>query len=207
MGLHAEIIKSTIASISVVAITFWVFGINWAMLFKNPIQTVAWLIVGLIYYVFFEYVYHKILLHVNWRMPILKQLFLGHQKHHGSFHGNSLTSRDTKRHEGTVTSWHIFPILFWAHFFFFRKIFSPTFAFPFFLSITFCFIFFYQVAHHLAHIGDNAVDRFIIQKTIFGKLRKRQIDSHLLGHHRKHEKNLNFFPECPADRIFGTYEK
>lgn len=207
MGLRAEIIKSTIASISVFAITFWIFGINWAMFFKNPIQTVAWLIAGLIYYVFFEYGYHRVLLHVNWQIPILKQLFLGHAKHHRSFHGNDLTSRDTRRHEGTVTSWNIFPILFLASFFFFIKFFPPHFAFPFFLSITFCFTFFYQVAHHLAHIGDNAVDGFIIQKTIFGTLRKRQIDNHLVGHHRKHEKNFNFFPECIADRLFGTYEK
>ncbi|MEK7503210.1 MAG: hypothetical protein AAB556_02065 [Patescibacteria group bacterium] len=207
MRLHKEIIKSTIASISVFAITFWIFGIEWRTLIESPLKTLDLLVLGTAFYILFEYGYHRFLLHIEWRVPILNGLYEGHREHHQSFHGNNLTSRDILRHKGTVTSWNIFPILFLIIFFAFIYIFPHPWAFPFFLSITFCFNFFYQIAHHLTHIGDNAIDRFIIQKTALGPIRQRQINNHLEGHHRKRQKNLNFFPECPADIVFGTHEK
>lgn len=204
MQLHGEIFKSTLASTLVFIIAFGVFRVDWNVFFNNRFLSLAWFITGTIYYIFFEYAYHSIVLHIKWRVPILKQLFLGHLKHHYYFHGTSLTSREIYRHEGTVTKWYIFPVLFSIHFFVFISIFSYSYSFPFFLGITINFTFLYQIMHHCTHLGDNALDR-LIQKTPLWPIRVKQIEDHFV-HHQKPKKRHNFSPYCLGDRIFGTYK-
>lgn len=163
----------------------------------------AWFSLGVFYTHIFEYLYHRFALHTG--LPGLKKMREGHRRHHQTFHPLNYKTKNPADLREVTTSWYIFPVLLFIHYFIFIN-FLPfwyaSFALIFFLGILFRFLA-YDITHYFSHLDDNFFDRLVARIPLLRQLRAYQ-DRHHHYHHIRQGINFGFVPDYLPDLIGQT---
>lgn len=202
MKLHLPLLKTLISAL-IILIVATIFETQ----LRNEKESI-WMMIfiflgGLLYTHFFEYVYHRFFLHK--KTELLNWFYHKHAQHHYRLHGQNFTSRNPDNLKETLTSWYIFPILFFAHYFMFIFLFGSKYSLPFFCGVTLHFLC-YQITHWCTHVKNNNLDTFL-QKTFLKNIWNKQIIHHKAHHNKYFTKNFNFTYPFLGDIVFKTLLK
>lgn len=198
MKLHITLFKAVLSAIIPYA-TMLIFEKLFIIKSSDSfLKLASWFFLGYFYTNFFEWWYHNYWLH-KWRTS----LRIKHAYHHAKLHGEYFRTRDPERLMATSTTWYIFPILFFAHYFVFVMLLGHKNSVAFFSGIFFHFTFTYEISHWFTHVGNNTIDKFIEKIPLINILRAAQIEHHRT-HHVEYLINFNFSPPYAGDKIFKT---
>lgn len=157
---------------------------------------------GVVYTHFFEYTYHRWLMHGGVRgLGFVKK---NHLQHHRVFYGDNFTSRNREDWQYIASPWFVFPGLVTIHYFVVRELVSTASLVAFFGGVLLHYLVF-EGTHWLTHVENNVVDRWIARVPVLGRLRRYHI-----RHHRHHHEiptvDFNFNPPFLGDVVFRTLD-
>ena len=157
---------------------------------------------GITYTHFFEYAYHRLLMHGGaWGPGFIKK---NHLEHHRVFYGDNFTSRSRDDWQYISSPWYVFPGLLTIHYLALRGFVRTETLLAFFGGVLLHYLVF-ECTHWLTHVRDNAVDRWIGGVPALGRLRRYHI-----RHHRHHHEiptvDFNFNPPFLGDVVFRTLD-
>lgn len=194
------VVSSSLASYGVVA-----FIHRNALDWSDPHQywTVSFLAAffsGLAYAHFFEYGYHRLLMHRGVRgLGFTKK---NHLQHHQVFYGENFTSRNREDWQYIASPAFVFPTLLAIHYSVLQGFLSPRTVVAFFAGVLLHYVVF-ECTHWLTHVEGNAVDRWITRVPVFGQIRGYHIRHHRY-HHEIPTADFNFNPPFLGDVVFRT---
>lgn len=161
------------------------------------------LFLGGAYTHFFEYFYHRFVLHTSIRLKLLLYLKKNHLGHHIVFAGDNFQSSDPAQYHHITSKWWVFPGGVAVHYPFALLLMPETVVISFFLGSLIHYVFRYEIPHWCTHVKNNGLDRFLFKLPIIGYFRKRGIERHR-EHHESIKCNLNFSGPYLGDRTFRT---
>ena len=177
-------------------------GVHWSSLDAEywTLPVFAWFLLGIAYTHFFEYGYHRFLMHAGTgRLEFIKR---NHLQHHRVFHGANFTSRDREDWRYIASPFYVFPVLFALHYALLRMLLPPKLVVIFFGGVVLHYVFF-EATHWLTHIEGNAVDKFLLRVPLLGTARDYHIRHHRY-HHEIPTMDFNFNPPFLGDIVGGT---
>jgi len=158
------------------------------------------LLLGGVYTHFFEYGYHRLLMHAGVRgLGFIKK---NHLQHHRVFYGEHFTSRNGEDWQYIASPWFVFPGLLTIHYFVLRVFLRPGVLLAFFAGVLVHYLVF-ECSHWLTHVEGNVVDRWIARVPVLRRLRGYHIRHHRY-HHEIPTVDFNFNPPFLGDVVFGT---
>jgi hypothetical protein len=194
------VVFCSLASYAVVVVIHW-NAIDWS----DPRQywaapfLVAFLL-GIAYTHFFEYGYHRLLMHAGARgLGFIKR---NHLKHHQVFYGENFTSTNREDWQYISSPWFVFPALIIIHYSVLQTVLGPVSLVAFFAGVLLHYLFF-ECTHWLTHVKGNAIDRWIAKLPLMGPMRGYHIRHHRY-HHEIPKFDFNFNPPFMGDVVFGT---
>ena len=157
-------------------------------------------LLGITYTHFFEYAYHRLLMHagVRWLFFIKKN----HLQHHRVFYGENFTSRNREDWQYIASPWFVFPALLTIHYPALRAFLDPSLLLAFFAGVLLHYLVF-EGTHWLTHVEGNTVDRWLAGVPLLGQARAYHIRHHR-SHHEIPTRDFNFNPPFLGDIVFGT---
>ncbi len=154
---------------------------------------------GLVYFHFFEYLWHRVPMHNKFRL--IPFLYKSHMKHHAVFR-QDFQRNDPEALENILGEWFVFPSLLFIHYGLLLLVPALHVYLPaFFLGIALHFALF-ETCHWFTHIPDNGFDNFLKDISVIGPWRARQIEYHRL-HHEEITCNYQFTPSI-LETFFNT---
>jgi hypothetical protein len=156
---------------------------------------------GALYFHFFEYGYHRIVMHAGVRF--LGFIRRSHLEHHRVFDGPNFCSRREEDRAHIVTHWPVFPVLFFLHYAASTLIVPAGPRLWFFTGVTLSYLVF-EATHWATHVQGNAFDRALGRIPLLSRLRTYQIEHHR-RHHEIPEADFNFNPPYLGDLFFRTF--
>jgi hypothetical protein len=153
--------------------------------------------VGVLYTQFFEYAYHRVLLHGR-RMGFIARR---HLQHHRIFHGENFASRRVEDLQHVAGHWSLFPLILLVHYLLARLVVGPELALAFLAGCVLHYLAF-ELSHWFAHVEGNLFDRSLQRVPVVGALRRAQLAHHRV-HHDFPDRNFNFSPPYAGDRLRG----
>ena len=160
----------------------------------------AWFLLGIAYTHFFEYGYHRFLMHAGARwLGFIKR---NHLEHHRVFNDANFTSKNRDDWQHIASPWYVFPVLFVIHYAALRMLLPPKLVVFFFGGVALHYLFF-EVTHWLTHVEGNAVDELLRRVPLVGPARDYHIRHHRY-HHEIPTMDFNFNPPFLGDVIGGT---
>ena len=193
LGLHLPVVRSAAAALAA-------YGVALALAPPGDRWAPGWFLAGFAYTQLFEYFLHRVLMHRG--VAGLEFIQRQHLEHHRVFSGERQQSRDPQDLRFVTTAWYAFPLLLALHWAAFVQVGPARSAPAFFLGVTLHFLA-YETLHWLAHVKDNAFDRWVARLPLLGAVRRRQIRHHHL-HHALPVVNFNFTPPYAADLCART---
>ncbi|MBI2057998.1 MAG: sterol desaturase family protein [Candidatus Yanofskybacteria bacterium] len=203
MSLHLPVFKSVgaavFAFILVLLAHSWFGDVNlffwsWVGVFVS--------VAGMIYTQLFEYLWHKVFMHVG--VKFFETVKKSHLKHHVIFDGDNFQSRKPEDLDWVTTKWYVFPPLLFVHYSIFC-LFWPKYGPVFFGGVVLHFVI-YEICHWCSHVKDNGLDSLLVRIPFLGPARLKQIEHHRM-HHAEPVINFNFTPPYAGDRFFKTLVK
>ena len=155
---------------------------------------------GLAYAHFFEYGYHRLLMHGAFRgLGFIKA---NHLQHHQVFYGENFTSRNREDWQYIASPWFVFPALLTIHYAVLQAFLNPGSLVAFFAAVLLHYLVF-ECTHWLTHEEGNTVDRWIARVPVLGPVRDYHIRHHRY-HHEIPTADFNFNPPFLGDVVFRT---
>ncbi len=179
-----------------------VASIHWSSLDAQywTLPVFAWFLLGIAYTHFFEYGYHRFLMHAGARwLGFIKR---NHLEHHRVFNGANFTSKNRHDWQYIASPWYVFPVLFVIHYAALRMLLPPKLVVVFFGGVVLHYLFF-EVTHWLTHIEGNAVDELLRRVPLLGAARHYHVRHHRY-HHEIPTMDFNFNPPFLGDVVGGT---
>lgn len=208
MSKHWPLIKVLFAAFGSYLIILFVH----ILFLKNSGVSSLWItaafLIGVAYTHFFEWWYHWGPMHSGFRIGghrFMEGVLKSHLVHHRIFNGSNFTSHDPENLEQVVSKWHVFPILFFAHYFLLSLFLAPEARLAFFSGVTLHYTWF-ELSHWCTHVNNTLFDKISRHIPIWNKIRERQIAHHRL-HHEEVLWNFNFTPPYLGDRFGKTFKK
>ncbi|HXV27035.1 MAG TPA: hypothetical protein VD862_03385 [Candidatus Paceibacterota bacterium] len=179
--------------------------------------TLAVFIIGFAYTQFFEYVYHRFVMH-QLRWAVFNGFQLAHTDHHKAFPRSRffvkperLLTESFSRHDGSRTRmndmiaqrWWIYPMLFGIHVAAGAPFVAPE-ALCMFLCGTAAHYSVFELAHWYTHVHPTRVDIFLRAVPVVGRIWSFTVDFHRT-HHTFPQTDFNFTPPFLGDRVGGTF--
>ncbi len=164
------------------------------------LQVFLWFLLGIIYTHFFEYGYHRILMHRGTRY--LASIKKKHLEHHMILNGDNFTSRKEEVLRHVASRWFVFPVMFSIHSLVLQVFLPPPVLVAFLGGVVLHYVLF-EVSHWFTHVEDNFFDRFVTHIPVLNWVRDYQIRHHRL-HHETPNVDFNFNPPFFADLLYGT---
>ena len=159
-------------------------------------------LIGVVYTHFFEYGYHRLLMHAGARgLGFIKK---NHLKHHQVFYGENFTSRDHSDWQYISSPWFVFPALVAIHYAVLRAFFTPRWLLAFFAGVLLHYLVF-ECTHWMTHVEGNLMDRWIAKVPGLRRMRAYHIRHHRY-HHEIPVADFNFNPPFLGDVVFRTLE-
>ena len=177
--------------------------IHWKSLGDQPWKLpalFAWVLLGIAYTHFFEYSYHRFLMHAGARwLGFIKR---NHLEHHRVFNGANFTSKNQNDWQYIASPWYVFPVLFSIHYAALGVLLPAKLMVSFFCGVVFHYLFF-ELTHWLTHVEGNVVDEWLRRVRLVGAARDYHIRHHRY-HHEIPTMDFNFNPPFLGDVIAGT---
>ena len=160
----------------------------------------AWFLLGIAYTHFFEYGYHRFLMHARAGWPGF--INRNHLRHHQVFYGDNFTSRDREDWQFIASPWFVFPTLLLVHYAILRAFLPPRDLVVFFGGVLLHYLVF-EWSHWLTHVEGNVIDCLIGRIPVLRTARSYHIRHHQ-SHHEIPTANFNFNPPFLGDWLCGT---
>ncbi len=167
----------------------------------QPAPAALWLALGALYFHFFEYGYHRVVMHFGVRY--LGSVKRSHLEHHRVFNGSNFTSSRKEDREQIVTPWPVFPTLFFLHYAASTPVLPASQRVFFFAGVTLSYLLF-EATHWATHVEGNVFDRLAQRVPVLRSARRYQIEHHR-RHHEMPDANFNFNPPFLGDLLFRTF--
>ena len=199
------ILKVVLCSLASYAVVVFIHrsAIEWS----DPLRYFTWsllvgFLLGITYTHFFEYGYHRLLMHAGVRgLGFVKK---NHLQHHQVFHGENFTSPKSEDWQYIASPWFVFPALLTIHYSVLQAFLEPGLLLAFFAGVLLHYLLF-ECTHWLTHAEGNVVDRWIARVPLLGPARGYHIRHHR-AHHEIPTRDFNFNPPFLGDAVFGTLE-
>ncbi len=158
-------------------------------------------LVGIVYTHFFEYGYHRVVMHGGIKhFALIKKK---HLEHHTIFNGDHFTTQKESDLKQIAPQWYLFPAAFLVHYFVIQAFLPSQLLLAFFGGVVLHYVVF-EVSHWFGHVEDNFFDRIISYIPLLNWIRDYQNRHHRL-HHECPDADFNFNPPFLGDVLYGTF--
>ena len=199
MRLHWPLLRVTLTATA--AFLLAVYGERRGLEDNVPaLQILLWGLVGFVYTQFFEYGYHRVLMHKG--NGIFASIKKNHLTHHAVFYGENFASRREEDLKHVAGRWFLFPVPFSVHYLVLKPLLASPILICFLAGILVHYLIF-EATHWFSHVEDNGFDNLLRRIPVLRAMRNYQIQHHR-WHHEIPNAGFNFNPPYLGDAVCRT---